>query len=182
MNGKTAKSGFDRRTLIKGGVAAGVAGAAWASPTIRSARVVALDNSACTAPIQTFVSDDINTNQNNKCDNIVYGSSGNSGATIAVPGLGSFTISADNGVAGGQPGRCSDAPGPSYFFNVGSSGLVCDVTKVQIYNTNTGLTIPGLEFIPTVDGKMPEVPDPSSNSSARVRAVIECCPSANYHA
>jgi hypothetical protein len=197
MNGKTAKSGFDRRTLIKGGVAAGVAGAAWASPTIRSARVVALDNSACTVPIIEYFSDDAETNQNSACSTgvplveyLVYGSSGNSPATVDIRNslnvkVGTLTVNTDNPLAGlpANPAgirRCSALPGPSYTIVLDTPGLTCSVAEVEIIRQSDKEVITSAAAV--VVGKMPPIPKGNIDASARFRAsIIECCPTANYH-
>lgn len=174
-----------RRSVLKAGVAAGVATAAWAAPSIRSASVVALDTSACTVPIQEFVSDSVQTNSSSNCAAntlLVYGSSG---ASVPVLGFGiggSVTINADNPASSGtstEP-RCSVSPGPTYtIVPPTNSGLTCDVSAVEVFRQNNGQVIATVPVV--TQGRMPEIPDPSINSSARVRAIIECCPTANYH-
>lgn len=179
-----------RRSVLKAGVAAGVATAAWAAPSIRSASVVALDTSACTVPIIEYRSDSINTNQNSNCgpnnDYLVYGSSGNSAAVINIldgngSAIGTVTINADNTTAvGGEP-RCSQAPGPTYTVNLtGVSGLTCDVGAIEIYspgNSGSG----NVTTISATATNLPEILGSSVNSSNRIRAIVQCCPTANYH-
>lgn len=182
-----------RRSVLKAGVAAGVATAAWAAPSIRSATVVALDASACTVPIITYDSDDINTNQSSNCgptnNYIVYGSSGNSAAVVNILDgqsnvIGTLTVFADNPTSlarvPADEGRCSEPPGPSYVVNLNTPGLTCDVGAIEIYqpgNSGGG----AVTTVPSGGTRLPPILGTSVNSSSRLRAVVECCPTANYH-
>lgn len=171
--------GMNRRNLIKAGVATGVAAAAWASPSIQSASVVALEAANCTVDIITFTSDKVNTNRNDGCRDlgyIEYGNAGGGSVSVSLPGYGSLTIFPDNPTTGD---RCSYPIGPSYGLvpSDPNSDLECDVGNINIYRQSSGVTV-----VPVTDpGRLPGIPYLSDNAPVFVEIVVECCPKANWH-
>lgn len=177
----TEGGGMNRRNLIKAGVATGVAAAAWASPAIQSASVVALDASNCTAPIISFTSDKVNANSSAGCANlgyIMYGNNGSASVQLNVPGFGVVFINADNPTTGD---RCSISPGPSYNLVPTNSNLdlTCDIGLITVYRQSDESVIATIPS--STSGRLPEILSSSVNSPAFIRLTVECCPTVNWH-